>query len=59
MEGEGYGVKHSKRGKDGSSELITKKLMKRYNFFFRHLWSDLAFGEMELHLSPLILSLAA
>lgn len=33
MEGEGYGVKHSKRGKDGSSELIMKKLMKRYNFF--------------------------
>ena len=59
MEGEGYGVKHSKRGKDGSSELIMKKFMKRYNFFFRHLWSDLAFGEMELHLSPLILSLAA
>ena len=59
MEGEGYGVKNSKRGKDGSSELITKKLIERYNFFFRHLWSDLAFGEMELHLSPLTLSLAA
>lgn len=46
MEGEGYGVKHSKRGKDGSSELITKKLMKRYNFFFQAfmerlgLWGD-------------------